>query len=91
MDIDFGITRDFVFDERYRLHFRGEAFNLFNHPNFDAPNSDFALNSCFNPIPCYNTTVFNPAQGLTNSSGNGIIAGTVGSPRFLQLQMHLNF
>jgi hypothetical protein len=38
MDIDFGITRDFVFDERYRLHFRGEAFNLFNHPNLGLPN-----------------------------------------------------
>lgn len=88
---DFSIFKNFKLTERFRLKFEADAFNLFNHANFDAPNSNFALNSCFNPIPCYNTTVFNPGQGLTNSSGNGIIAGTVGSPRFLQLQMHLNF
>ncbi|MEP7362040.1 MAG: TonB-dependent receptor [Acidobacteriota bacterium] len=38
-NVDIGISRDFLFHERYRVHFRGEAFNLFNHPNFGLPNS----------------------------------------------------
>jgi len=88
---DFSIFKNFKLTERFNLKFELDAFNIFNHPNFDAPNTDFALNSCFNPIPCYNTTVFAPSQGLTNSSGNGVIQGTVGSPRFLQLQAHLTF
>jgi len=32
------LRRDFPFHERFRPHFRGEAFNLFNHPNFGLPN-----------------------------------------------------
>ena len=38
-NIDFGVTRDFHFRERYRLQIRGEAFNLFNHPNLGLPNA----------------------------------------------------
>ena len=36
-NLDFGVTRDFIFRERLRLQVRGEAFNLFNHPNFGLP------------------------------------------------------
>jgi hypothetical protein len=83
---DFSIFKNFKLSERFSLKFEADAFNLFNHPDLDAPNTDFALNSCFNPVPCYNTTPNPP-----NSEGWGIIDGTVGSPRFLQLQMHLTF
>lgn len=37
-NVDLGVARDFPFHERFRLQFRGEAFNLFNHPNFGLPN-----------------------------------------------------
>ncbi len=36
-NVDIGVSRDFIFHERFRAHFRGEAFNLFNHPNFGLP------------------------------------------------------
>lgn len=36
-NFDAGLARDFIFHERLRLHVRGEAFNLFNHPNFGIP------------------------------------------------------
>jgi len=32
--IDFGLHRQFDFSERWKLQFRAEAFNIFNHPNF---------------------------------------------------------
>ena len=83
---DFSIFKNFKLSERLSLKFEADAFNLFNHPNVDAPNTDFALNGCFNPVPCYNTTPNPP-----NSQGWGIINGTIGSPRFLQLQLHLTF
>ncbi|MDQ6698852.1 MAG: hypothetical protein M3Z36_01550, partial [Acidobacteriota bacterium] len=35
--VDLGISRDFIYRERFRLQFRGEAFNLLNHPNFGLP------------------------------------------------------
>ena len=38
VNVDAGLNRDFIFHERFRLQVRGEAFNLFNHPNFGLPN-----------------------------------------------------
>jgi len=35
--LDFSVFKDFKFSERYRLQFRTEIFNIFNHPNFNAP------------------------------------------------------
>jgi Carboxypeptidase regulatory-like domain len=83
---DFSVFKNFRLTERFNLKFEADAFNLFNHPNFDTPNTDFELNGCFNPVPCYETTPFPP-----NSRGWGVIDGTIGSARFLQLQMHLTF
>jgi hypothetical protein len=38
VNLDFGISRDFVFRERLNIEFRAESFNLMNHPNFGIPN-----------------------------------------------------
>jgi hypothetical protein len=38
INLDFGIAREFVVRERWRLQFRAESFNLLNHPNFGLPN-----------------------------------------------------
>jgi hypothetical protein len=86
---DFSVFKNFKVTERVALKFQADAFNIFNQPSFDTPNSNFELNACFNPFPC-----FNP-QPLTASSPNpknfGVISQTVGSNRFLQLAMHLTF
>jgi hypothetical protein len=39
MNLDFSVARNFQVTERWRLQFRGEGFNLFNHPNLGIPNS----------------------------------------------------
>ena len=36
--VDFSIFKNFSIHERYTLQFRTEIFNVFNHPNFNAPN-----------------------------------------------------
>jgi hypothetical protein len=38
---DLGIYKNFPFKERYRVQFRAEMFNAFNHPNFGDPNTAF--------------------------------------------------
>ncbi len=35
--LDFSLFKDFNLSERFRLQFRTEMFNIFNHPNFNAP------------------------------------------------------
>jgi hypothetical protein len=36
--LDMSLFKDIKFNERFRLQFRAEFFNIFNHPNFNAPN-----------------------------------------------------
>jgi len=40
-NVDLSVQRIFKIKERYRLEFRGESFNAFNHTNFAVPNSTF--------------------------------------------------
>jgi hypothetical protein len=40
-DIDFAVSKLTAIKERFSLQFRGEAFNLFNHPNFTQPSNNF--------------------------------------------------
>lgn len=34
--VDMAVRRDFSLNERLKLQFRAEAFNVFNHPQFEA-------------------------------------------------------
>lgn len=40
-NLDLGLHRDFPIRERVRLQFRGEFFDLLNHPNFAAPVTNY--------------------------------------------------
>jgi len=40
-NLDFSLFKNFRVSERQNVQFRAEFFNLFNHPNFDIPVSDF--------------------------------------------------
>jgi hypothetical protein len=81
---DFGVFKNFKINERFSLRYDAQFFNLFNHPSFDAPNNNVTLNPCFSPQPCY----VNPPPA---SQGIGLIQGTLGSPRFIQMALHLTF
>jgi hypothetical protein len=77
---DVTIGKEFVANERIRIRFNADAFNIFNHPDFDAPNNDVSF------FPHYvGPPSFPPSGSL------GIIQHTIGSPRFLQLSLHLIF
>jgi hypothetical protein len=46
-DLDFSLAKSIPLrGENHRLQFRGEFFNLLNHPNFDIPNHTFDLPPC---------------------------------------------
>jgi hypothetical protein len=77
---DMSLAKQFPIKERFKLRFEVDAFNIFNHPDFDAPNNDV------NFFPNYEGPPTIPPQGSL-----GIIQHTIGSPRFLQLGLHLTF
>lgn len=92
--VDMGVFKNFRISERFRLKFDVQAFNIFNHPSFDTPNNNVEFNPFFADPPTY--------PGMSNcTAGNGyvcppngelgMIQHTIGSPRFLQMALHLSF
>jgi hypothetical protein len=77
---DMSLAKEFPIKERFRLRFEADAFNMFNHPDFDAPNNNVTFFPNFTGPPSI------PPQGSL-----GLIQHTIGSPRFLQLGLHLRF
>ena len=74
------LGKEFHLNERFRLRFNFDAFNVFNHPDFDAPNNNVTF------FPYYEGPPSIPPEGSL-----GIIQHTIGSSRFLQLSLHLRF
>jgi hypothetical protein len=62
------------------VRFNATGFNILNHPDFDTPNTDVTFFPNFAGPPA------NPPRGSL-----GYIQRTIGSPRFLQLALHLSF
>jgi hypothetical protein len=55
VNFDLSLFKDFALNERARLQFRSEFFNVFNTPQFGQPNG----------------TIFNPGAGqITSTAGN---------------------
>ena len=77
---DLSLHKTFRLSERFRLQYQLDAFNLFNTPSFDAPNNNSQLNASYSDFPSYQQ-----AQGF------GVTQNTIGSPRFLQMSLHLSF
>jgi hypothetical protein len=77
---DMSLAKEFSLTERFRLRFEADAFNMFNHPDFDTPNNNVLFFPNFEGPPSI------PPEGEL-----GQIQHTIGSPRFLQLSLHLTF
>lgn len=77
---DMSLAKETQLTERFKLRFEADAFNIFNHPDFDAPNNNVTFFPNFSGPPSI------PPQGSL-----GVIQHTIGSPRFLQLGLHLYF
>jgi hypothetical protein len=85
-DVDFSVAKNWHFTERLRAQFRGEFFNIFNHPNLANPyggQNGFGFNDpSVQPFGCACATpdvaAANPAVGS-------------GGPRSVQLGLKLIF
>jgi hypothetical protein len=82
---DVAFQRQFHVVENLQLRFRGEFFNLFNHPNFGPP-----TNSLTSPFFGYSTeTLASSLSGADNAGFNPLYQ--IGGPRSIQLALKLQF
>ena len=83
---DIAFQRQFHLTEKLQLRFRGEFFNIFNHPNFGPPENNIT-----------DALFGQSTQTLANSLGSGGANGgfnplyQIGGPRSVQLALKLQF
>jgi hypothetical protein len=82
---DVAFQRRFALTESLNLRFRGEFFNIFNHPNFGSP-----VNSLTSTNFGYSTQTL--ASSLAGPDGAGFSPiYQIGGPRSIQLALKLDF
>jgi len=89
---DFGVFKNFKVTESIGLKYDLKLFNLFNHPSFDIPSNDVQFNPgyCYPPSPNYDCS--GPSGYSFPPKGNlGVLQHSIGSPRFIQMALHLTF
>jgi hypothetical protein len=101
---DFGLFKNITIKERFALRYDVQAFNIFNHPSFDIPNNSVIFAPDFQNPPIYGPKSSDPFEQTRTPCiastgafacppvGNlGVLQHTIGSPRFLQMALHLTF
>jgi hypothetical protein len=94
---DFGLSKNFKIKEGWALKYDVVAFNIFNHPSFDIPSNDVEFNPFYSNPPIYGFSGYPacvPSTGAYTcppSGSLGVLQHTIGSPRFVQMALHLTF
>ncbi len=84
-DTDISLSKDTRIRERLHLQFRGEVFNIFNHPNFGMPAA-----SVFSAGPAGACTITGAGCSIPNATA-GKITTIIGTSRQFQLGLKLIF
>src|SRR5262249_46309954 len=78
-NLDFSLFRRFSLSERFKLDFRTEAYNIFNHPQFANPNTNVS------------NLQYNADGSLRATNGFGDITSTLGFSDFQATERRLRF
>jgi hypothetical protein len=95
-DMDFALQKNWKVtkvSEAFTIQFKAEAFNVLNHPSFQAPNTtpfNSAVNANMNFSAPYNPST--PSlYGVAPNGAAGTISATNSSPRQIQLALKIIF
>jgi hypothetical protein len=99
---DASLVKSLNLKDRYDLKFTFDVYNLTNTTSFDVPGNEVSQNQDYNAFPTVGTPVL---PGTCDAQGNGTVSGsfyncpaglgivthTIGSPRQIQMSLHLTF
>ena len=86
---DASLVKITPFGDRYTLKYTFDVYNLTNTTSFDIPGAEVSQNAGYNAFPESGTPVLG---GLYSApSGLGIVTHAIGSPRQIQMSLHLDF
>jgi hypothetical protein len=96
---DASLVKVMQLKERYSLKYTFDVYNLTNTTSFDIPGAEVSQNAGYNAFPAAGTTVLPTGCGTSGAvngfyscpSGLGIVTHTIGSPRQIQMALHLDF
>ncbi|HVC47645.1 MAG TPA: TonB-dependent receptor [Terracidiphilus sp.] len=98
---DASLVKVMTLKEKYSLKYTFDVYNLTNTTSFDVPGNEVSQNQYYDAFPVTGTTPMPTgcaADGSqTNASfyncpgGLGIVTHTIGSPRQIQMSLHLDF
>jgi hypothetical protein len=78
VNFDLTTAKDFPLSERFKLNFRADLFNVFNHTNFS------------NPVATFTSSSFGKITSTVGNATSGT-GGAVGGARLAQFALRLNF
>jgi hypothetical protein len=84
---DLSVVKDWKLAERLKLQFRGEFFNIFNHPSFANP---YGVNLNYGRVDPSNSAQFGCACATPDVGDANPVIGT-GGPRNIQLGIKMVF
>jgi hypothetical protein len=84
---DISIFKETAITERVHIKYALDIFNVTNTPSFDTPNNNVSFNNGFNDPP----TFFPNGAAAAQGTGFGLIQDTIGSPRLVQMAVHVTF
>jgi len=99
---DVSLIKVLSLKERYNLKYTFDVYNLTNTTSLDVPGNEVTQNAGYNAFPAQGTPVL---PGTCDANGNGTVSGsfyscpsglgvvthTIGSPRQIQMSLHLTF
>ncbi|HSH16427.1 MAG TPA: TonB-dependent receptor, partial [Verrucomicrobiae bacterium] len=85
-NLDLGITKGFDITERWKLQFRAEMFNAFNHPNFDNP-----LNSTDGSTSITSSSFARTCCASVSTPSSTSLVSIGEAARIIQLALRLSF
>jgi hypothetical protein len=99
---DASLEKDLPIHDQYNLHYTFDVYNITNTASFDIPQNNVNQNQAFNNVPVGGTTPLPTNDCVSNPHGQntgffncpvglGITKHTIGSPRQIQMSLHLDF